>query len=153
MAVRMKDLSEAASQRVLAAPKAQTDEITAVLSIENRRRAALVAVDLEELDRLFADDLIHVHSTGLVHTKTELLRHIDTRRAFLAVERGPLKVRIEGNIAVMTGPMTNRMRAKDGIGEIVLRGFVTQVLRNGSAGWKFISFQLTPDRERQSQSQ
>jgi ketosteroid isomerase-like protein len=126
---------------------AQTDDMKRILDADNRRRAALVAVDMEELDRLFAEDLIHVHSTGLAHTKAELLRHIDQKRAFLAIDRGPLQIRIEGDIAVMTGLMTNRMRAKDGNGEILLQGFVTQVLRRSADGWRFISFQLTAIRE------
>ncbi|SRR6266702_4327276 len=125
----------------------QTEEEAAVLEAERRRHLALVAVDLAELDRLFADDLIHIHSTGLVHDKPQLLRHIDHRRAFVSVTRGWLKVRIHGDIAVMTGPMTNRMRAKDGAGEIVLDGFVTQVVRRSEGGWRFINFQLTPNRE------
>jgi hypothetical protein len=123
------------------------DDINAILNVENRRRVALVSVDLDELDRLFAEDLIHVHSTGLVHTKFELLRHIEKKRAFLAIDRGELQVRLAGDVAVVTGTMTNRMRAKDGNGEILLHGFVTQVLRRFELGWRFISFQLTPIRE------
>ena len=48
---------------------ASSDDSNAILEIERRRRAALVAVDLDELERLFAEDLIHVHSTGMTHTK------------------------------------------------------------------------------------
>jgi len=143
----MKGLSETASQNLAPETASQADEISAILVAETRRRAALVAVDLPELDRLFAEDLVHVHSTGLVHDKAGLLRHINHKRAFLAIDRGPLQVRIEGDTAVMTGPMTNRMRAKDGDGEIVLHGFVTQVLRRTAGGWRFISFQFTPIRE------
>ena len=124
-----------------------SDEIVAILDLENRRRAALVSVDLTELDRLFAEDLVHVHSTGMAHTKVELLKHIEQKRAFLAIERGNLQIRTEGNTAVVTGTMTNRMRARDGNGEIVLHGFVTQVLRRSGEGWRFISFQLTPIRD------
>jgi ketosteroid isomerase-like protein len=123
------------------------DDVDLVLDLENRRRAALVAVDLTELDRLFSEDLVHVHSTGLVHSKQELLQHINQKRAFLAINRGPLHIRVEGYIAVMTGTMTNRMRGKDGTGEFLLHGFVTQVLRRSADGWRFISFQLTPLRE------
>ena len=124
-----------------------SDERGAVLEAERRRQVALVAVDLAELDSLFDHDLTHIHSTGMVHDKGQLLRHIDQKRAFISVTRGPLQVRIQGDVAVMTGPMTNRMRAKDGSGEIVLEGFVTQVLRRSEEGWKFINFQLTPIRE------
>jgi len=115
---------------------------------ERRKQAALLSVDIPALDALFAHDLVHVHSTGLVHNKTELLRHIERRRAFLAIERGPLEIRVDGAIAVMTGRMTSRMLAPDGNGEVLMEGFVTQVLRCTPDGWKFINFQLTLNREK-----
>ena len=129
---------------------AGSDDSNAILEIERRRRAALVAVDLDELDRLFAEDLIHVHSTGMKHTKAELLRHIEQKRAFLAIDRGDLQIRVEGPIAVITGTMTNRMCSRDGKAEILLHGFVTQVLRRNDEGWQFISFQLTPILDKES---
>lgn len=129
---------------------AGSDDSNAILEIERRRRAALVAVDLDELERLFAEDLIHVHSTGMKHTKAELLRHIEQKRAFLAIDRGDLQIRVEGPIAVITGTMTNRMCSRDGKAEILLHGFVTQVLRRNDEGWQFISFQLTPILDKQS---
>jgi ketosteroid isomerase-like protein len=129
---------------------AGSDDSNAILEIERRRRAALVAVDLDELDRLFAEDLIHVHSTGMKHTKAELLRHIEQKRAFLAIDRGDLQIRVEGPIAVITGTMTNRMCSRDGKAEILLHGFVTQVLRRNDEGWQFISFQLTPILDKQT---
>lgn len=128
---------------------AEADAKERILEAERRRQSALVAVDLAALNELFGEDLIHVHSTGLVHNKTELLRHIEQRRAFLAIELGPLQIRIEGNIAVMTGLITNRMRARDGAGEILMNGFVTQILRRSPEGWKFINFQLTLNKESQ----
>lgn len=117
------------------------DDLARILAAEERRRAALVSVDLAELAALFSDDLTHVHSTGLVHDKAALLAHIKERRAFVAVERGMLDVRVYGDIAVMAGPMTNHMRV-DGR-EVVLTGFVTQVLRREGADWRFVNFQLT----------
>ncbi|WP_321961352.1 nuclear transport factor 2 family protein [Paraburkholderia sp. J7] len=119
----------------------------AILDLERRRQAALVAIDLAALDAMFCADLVHVHSTGLVHDKTALLRHIDRKRGFIAIERGPLTIRIEGTIAVMTGPMSSRMRAPNGADETVMHSFVTQVLRHTEQGWRFMSFQLTVDRE------
>jgi ketosteroid isomerase-like protein len=121
-------------------------ERQAILDLERRRQEALVAVDLAVLDAMFCDDLVHVHSTGLVHDKTALLRHIDQKRGFIAIERGILTIRVEGTIAVMTGPMSSRMRTPDG--ETVMRSFVTQVLRHTDQGWRFISFQLTVAREK-----
>lgn len=123
------------------------EDCQAILDLERRRQEALVAVDLAALDAMFSDDLVHVHSTGLVQDKTELLRHIDRKRGFIAIERGPLTIRIEGTTAVMTGTMTSRMRTPNGADETVMRSFVTQVLRHTDQGWRFISFQLTVNRE------
>jgi ketosteroid isomerase-like protein len=131
----------------MAADMTGQHECQAILDLERRRQEALVAVDLAALDAMFCDDLVHVHSTGLVHDKTALLRHIDQKRGFIAIERGPLTIRIEGTIAVMTGPMSSRMRGPDGAGETVMRSFVTQVLRHTDQGWRFISFQLTVAQE------
>ena len=53
-------------------------------------------MDLAELDEIFADDLVHIHSTGLTQDKPALLAHIDGKRAFIAVDRGRLEIRVEG---------------------------------------------------------
>ena len=125
----------------------EIDAKTSVLEAEHLRQKALVALDMAALDKLFADDLTHIHSTGLTHNKGELLGHIERRRTFIAIERGPLDIRIEGNLAIMTGRIINHMRAPGGEGEVVLEGVVTQVLRKTADGWKFIHFQFTPNRE------
>jgi ketosteroid isomerase-like protein len=119
------------------------DDRSLILEAEVRRRAALVAVDIAALDALFSDELVHVHSTGTVHDKKALLAHIGKNRAFTAIERGPLNVQLYGEVAVMTGPMTNYMRRQDGT-ERVLNGMVTQVLKREAGAWRFTNFQLTP---------
>ena len=118
------------------------DDRRLVLDAEDRRRAALVAVDIAALDALFAPELVHVHSTGLVHDKAALLRHIEANRAYISIERRDLSVRLHGDFAILVGRMINHMRR--GGGEIVmLDGMVTQVLRREDGAWRFISFQFT----------
>lgn len=115
-----------------------------ILAAETRRRRALVAKDLDALDALFDDSLVHVHAPGEVHTKALLLEHVATRGVYLEIVRGELAVRVVGDVAVVTGPITNRMKAPGG-GERTLSGEVTQVLRRtGDGEWVFISFQMTP---------
>ncbi|MEG3063151.1 MAG: nuclear transport factor 2 family protein [Comamonas sp.] len=116
----------------------------ACLDLERRRQAALLAVDLPALAQMFAEDLVHIHSVGLVHDKAGLLAHIEARRGFAAIERGPLEIRVLGaDAAVMTGAIRNCMRAPDAsLSE--LRGMVTQIVRRSADGWQFMHFQLTP---------
>jgi ketosteroid isomerase-like protein len=115
-----------------------------ILAAEQRRQQALIEVDLDTLDALFDDSLVHIHAPGLVHDKAQLLEHTATRRAYLEITRGSLNVRVFGDVAVVTGPITNRLRTADG-GERTLAGVATQVLvRSPDLGWRFVSFQMTP---------
>lgn len=121
------------------------DDHALILDAESRRQAALIAVDMMALDRLFADDLVHVHGSAVVHDKAGILAYIQSRRAFRAIERGPLTVRVFGEAAVITGRMTNHL-THDGH-PAVLSGMVTQVLRREAGDWRFVSFQFTMDKE------
>lgn len=123
-----------------------TDQTTEdqVLDLELRRRNALIAGDIDALDEIFDESLIHIHAPGLVHDKALLLEHVSTRQAYLGITRQDLKVRIFGDTAVLTGGIVNRMKAPDG-GERTLDGVVTQVAHRGDDGrWRFVSFQMTP---------
>jgi ketosteroid isomerase-like protein len=116
-----------------------------VRAVEERRRKALIAVDLDTLDEIFDDSLVHIHAPGLTHTKAQLLEHTATRRAYLDIGRGELNIRLLGDdVAVITGPITNRLRTPEG-GERTLDGVATQVLHRDVHGtWRFVSFQMTP---------
>jgi ketosteroid isomerase-like protein len=116
----------------------------ALLAVEKRRQQALVDVDLDTLDELFDDSIVHIHAPGLIHSKAQLLEHTATRRAYLEITRGELNMRVMGDAAVITGPISNRMRAAAG-GERTLSGVATQVLHRDESGhWRFVSFQMTP---------
>lgn len=118
-----------------------------ILAVEDRRQRALIDGDLETLDALFDDELVHIHAPGLTHTKAQLLEHVGHRRAYLDTSRGELSIRTVGDVVIMTGPITNRLRNPDG-SERTLSGVATQVLRRGVDGaWRFISFQMTPTGE------
>ena len=108
---------------------------------ERERRDALVADDMDLLATLLTDDLVHVHTSGAVHGKTELLGHAGGFLRFLDVERGPLKIRRVGHdAAVMTGPMTNTVRRRDQDERVIVRAFVTQVWVRRDDSWQIASF-------------
>ncbi|GAA1915574.1 hypothetical protein GCM10009775_05110 [Microbacterium aoyamense] len=116
-----------------------------ILAVEELRQRALLEVDLDTLDSLYDESLVHIHAPGVTHTKTQLLEHVATRQAYLDMSRGELTIRLIGDVAIMTGRLTNRLGSEDG-SERVVGGMVTQVLRRGEDGqWRFISFQMTPD--------
>lgn len=119
-------------------------ERAAILRAEDRRRRALIAVDLAELEDLYEDGLVHIHAPGLTHTKAQLIEHTATRRAYVDMWRGDLQVRVCGEVAVATGELVNLLRNPDG-SQRTVAGAVTQVLHRGDDGvWRFVSFQMTP---------
>jgi ketosteroid isomerase-like protein len=108
---------------------------------EAARRDALVASDLDALAELMTDDLVHVHTTGNVHDKAQLLNHAGRFLEFLEVERGPLTIRrIAPDAAIMTGPMTNTVRRRGTDERVTVRAFVTQVWVRVADAWKIASF-------------
>lgn len=121
--------------------------VAELLALEERRRQALIAADIDVLDELFDESIVHIHAPGVTHNKAQLLEHVALRHAYLDSTRGELNIRVIGDVAIMTGPLVNRLRTKEG-GERTLGGVTTQVVRRGDDGdWKFVSFQMTPTAE------
>ena len=127
--------------------KVSAADEAAIRALEARRHAALVAVDLSELDAIFDDDLVHVHTNGLSQTKSELLEHVSKNRHYLAFERGPLTFRGLGDLAIVTGSLTNHMRGEIPDTPRMMRAVATQVVRRTPEGrWRFLSFHSCVDR-------
>ena len=118
------------------------DEIReGLIARESERRAALVAGDRAALATLLTDDLVHVHTTGQVHGKAELLDHATGFLRFLDVTRGPLAIRPLGrDAAVMTGPMTNIVQRRGHDERVTVQAFVTQIWVRRDDIWRVASF-------------
>ncbi|WP_162806795.1 nuclear transport factor 2 family protein [Sphingosinicella terrae] len=112
-----------------------------LIGLEASRRDALVNDDMNRLGELVSEDLVHVHATGMVHGKADLLDHAGRFLQFLDVRRGPLLVRPLGaDAAVMTGPMTNVVRRRGQDEEVEVKAFVTQVWARRDGRWQIVSF-------------
>ena len=119
-----------------------TDEGT-LRTAEERRCKAIVAGDIASLETMLSDDLVHVHTVGLIDDKASYLAGIRDRLEVQSVERGPLAIRRYGTAAVMTGELTNTVRRRaDGPDAdwMVLRSFATQVWHCAPGGWVMASF-------------
>ncbi len=111
---------------------------------EKDRRDALVNDDMAKLADLVTDDLVHVHTTGIVQGKEEFLGHAGQFLRFLEVERGPLTIRALGpDGAVMTGTMTNTVKRRDLDERVTVQAFVTQLWVRRDGTWRIASFHAT----------
>jgi ketosteroid isomerase-like protein len=108
-------------------------EVEALKQIERDMGQAMVAVDIEKLNRIFADDWTSIGASGTVITKEKVLRDfksgVDRLEAF---ELGPMNVQVKGTVAVVHGSVIEkRTRAgKDVGGEYVWMDLMEK--RNGT---------------------
>ena len=119
-------------------------DIQALLAVEEQRQRALVLGDTQRLAAILADDLLHIHSTGMAHNKAQFLQHVAQMGGFVAIERPLPDILLCGDIAILSGETRNTVRLQ-GSGENVVRhGFSSLVLRRSAQGWQIVLSQLTP---------
>jgi ketosteroid isomerase-like protein len=121
----------------------QDDRIASIALLEQQRCQALVEGDLEALDRLVSDDLVHVHTTGRHEDKAGYLRGVAERIKYLVVTRESLTVRPLPNVAIATGVVTQTIRVRDASEDLHMRIFVTQIWSNAAGRWRQCTFQAT----------
>jgi ketosteroid isomerase-like protein len=115
--------------------------IQQVLQAEALRRTALINDDATQIERLFSDDLVYVHTSGLVHDKPQYLKYAADVVRYLDVARDQLQVRVYGeDMAVMTGLQVNTLRKRTDETVVQGEGFVTQVWLKKAQGWQISSF-------------
>ena len=107
-----------------------------LMVLEERRGAALVARDRSQLEALFTPDLVHIHSTGLQMNKTELIEYVMNVLEFLSVTRSDVKIKVYGDVAVMSGRMRNTMRRDDKPEPVTADALVTQVWIFAQGSWR-----------------
>jgi ketosteroid isomerase-like protein len=101
--------------------------------IERDMGQAMVAVDIEKLNRIFADDWTSIGASGAVVTKEKMLSNFKSGAHRLeAFELGPMDVQVKGNVAVVHGGVaeTRTNAGKDASGEYVWMDLMEK--RNGT---------------------
>jgi ketosteroid isomerase-like protein len=111
-------------------------QVTATLiDLERRRGEALIRRDAATLEALMPAELVHIHSTGTLMNKAQLMDYVMTTLQFLELERSELKVQVYGDVAIMTGRMHSRMQRADKPEPVSAESWVTQVWVRQPRGW------------------
>ncbi len=116
-------------------------DVDTLKSLEAKRCAAITGGDVDTLKAMLTDDYVHVHMTGHVDDRAGHLKAVSSRPR--RTERGDLLVRVYGDLAVITGELTNHMTGADGQTN-ASKAYCHQVAARLGGDWKFVSIQLTP---------
>jgi len=120
---------------------ATTDVGERLRRLELERCAAITSGDVDALTAMLSDDYVHVHMTGRVDDRAGHVGAIAARPR--RTTRGELTVRTWGDLAVLTGELTNHMEMPDG-GTRQMLAYCHQVAVRRDDTWRFVSVQLTP---------
>jgi hypothetical protein len=115
-----------------------------VLQAEKDRFAAMVKVDEAALNKLLSDDLTYIHSTALLQTKKEFigsLKEGGIKYVSVAPSAADWKVRIDGNVAVVTGLAAVHVVDHGNDRNIKIR--YTDVHSNRAGSWQLMNWQST----------
>jgi ketosteroid isomerase-like protein len=117
----------------------QTKVVAELLKLEQERCRAISEQDWPALTALIASPYSHVHATGRTEDRDVYLAGIQGRPR--KTTRGELEVRVYGDAAVMTGPMTNHMESP--AGTTLMETVATQTWVREHGTWKLAAIQVT----------
>lgn len=116
-----------------------------VRRVDGSRIKAVLAADVDRLERLFADDMVYVHSNGRIDTKSGYLATLRSGAlVYVSLQYDPApQILIAGTTAVATGRAT--IEVKNKAGQVTKRVLTTTTVyaRSGNS-WKVVSYQATP---------
>jgi ketosteroid isomerase-like protein len=95
-------------------PSKDPTDINALRQLEQDMGDAMVRVDIDKLNQIYADDFATIESSGKIITKKDLLRDFESFHDKLeSFEIGPMDVQVFGNVAAVHGSVTEK-RIRDG---------------------------------------
>jgi ketosteroid isomerase-like protein len=115
-------------------PSKDLAAIEAVKQLEKDMGDAMVAVDIDKLNQIFADDWATVGGSGKVVTKEKILDDIRSGRdKLVAYALGPMDVQVFGDVAVAHGGVTEK-RILDGK-DVSGQSLWEDILRKRAGKW------------------
>ena len=104
----------AAMAKGKSAPGGDPTDIETVTKVERDMGDAMVAVDIDTLNHIYADDCATIGASGKVVTKESVLNNFKSGNdKLVSYELGPMDVQVLGDVAVAHGGVTEK-RIRDG---------------------------------------
>lgn len=119
-------------------------DVELAIALEESRRQALLAGDVQALHNLLADELSYVHSSGGRDDKASYLAKMASGKLkYLELQFSHQSAQVLGPVAVVTGRMAAQVTI-DGQAKTVASQFLTVWARDASGQWRLHAHQGTP---------
>jgi len=113
-----------------------------ILNLDREWNEAYPRLDGAALDRIIADDWGCIDGTGLVITKSELLRRVASSTSFLDPYKfDEIALHMFEETAIVIGRLSGQMRDSDGVHDVKQRYMRVYVKRNDR--WQAVATQVT----------
>ena len=114
-----------------------------ILSLEEKRYAAMTGGDFAALEALVHDQLLYTHSSGLTDTKASWLDALKSGRTrYKSAKITDREVRLLGDTALVTGK--GHIEAEINGQPRTIRLIFLNAWTRTPQGWKFVAWQSTP---------
>ena len=125
-----------------AAEPASEDRATHVRATQAARFQAMLDADVAALDEVLADDLVYAHTTGTIDTKASMIENIRSGAVnYELIEPTDTKIRLFGEVAVVTGSANMQVSAGDQVHQLLIRFIEIYVAKDDN--WWLVSWQST----------
>jgi ketosteroid isomerase-like protein len=115
---------------------------TEVQAAENTWIAAIKAHDAAALDRVLSDDLIYVHSGGVVDSKAQYIAKVTSgKQVYKSVDQFKMKIRVDGALAA--AQYWARMQGINATGNFDDNLVVSHTWVKTATGWRLAYHQTT----------
>ena len=82
---------------------AQNSDEVVLRSLERAQANAVVEMDFDALEEIYADDFIFTHGTGEVHDKTRWFDALSSGRDYLSREHEMIEIELHGDLGIVYG--------------------------------------------------
>ncbi|SUZ69887.1 uncharacterized protein METZ01_LOCUS22741 [marine metagenome] len=116
---------------------AQNPDEAVLRSLERAQANAVVEMDFDALEEIYADDFIFTHGTGEVHDKTRWFDALSSGRDYLSREHEMIEVELHGDLGIVYGVLL--VHAKINGVEGQFRARYVRVYKQREGRWLLVS--------------
>ena len=116
---------------------AQNSDEAVLRSLERAQASAVVEMDFDVLEEIYADDFIFTHGTGEVHDKTRWFDALSSGRDYLSREHEMIEIELHDDLGIVYGVLL--VHAKINGVEGQFRARYVRVYKQREGRWLLVS--------------